>query len=855
MPGNFPSTPRAPAMIRLCAVAIGVAGVVLATRTTLTSGAWVGRTFPGFLLLVNRVVPSIGLANWSGSTVADLYQSQVVAVDGMPVASTQEVYSIVAGRPAGTPTRYRLRKGNVERELVVQSQLFTTRDWIFLFGSYLLNGVVYLTSALVVWVLRPYSPLARAFLGFGTAWGLLLITAMDIYGPGTLTRLHAIAEPMAAAGALQVFMLLPQPHRYARWRFLGYVAALPLVVAYEAFLYRPPAFSAVVMLNMLYLGAVALFFVVRLMGEYWQGTSQLARQRVRVLTLGALFGIGLPGILLMISAAVGGQVAMNVAAFTPFLFALSLAYAIVKHDLLEIDAMIKRGAYYLLLSGAVGTAYVTAIVIFNSILKANAVTDSPVFPVLFTFAVFLVFNPLRTRLQAFVDRVFFRTRYDGAQVLAEVGADLVSTLKRDQIVSLVRGCVDQAIPNGGSRLFVGHAGEGGLREVGGTQAIPPPLARLLAEGHILTAFDPPERYANPASQEATRAALAGLGAEIAVPMLLRGDLVGLLTAGPKRSRLFYTAGDAEFLRALAQQAAIALQNAESYEALVELNARLEERVRQRTSQLEQANSELAQAYSELKTAEVHLVQSEKMASLGRLVAGVAHEINNPVSFIASSVAPLKRRLERAAQAAPADVPQLLAEAEDIVGVMARGAERTTAIVKDLRSFSRLGEAARKPVDLHEGLDISLRLLEPRWRDRITFHRDYSTLPAVECDSGQLNQVFVNVLANACDAISDRGNIWVTTRAEGDTVSVTIRDDGAGMPPEVMSRVFEPFFTTKDVGSGTGLGLAISHGVVTEHGGRIEVESAPGAGTTFRIVLPVNVGEARAALDRVAGGMR
>jgi len=253
---------------------------------------------------------------------------------------------------------------------------------------------------------------------------------------------------------------------------------------------------------------------------------------------------------------------------------------------------------------------------------------------------------------------------------------------------------------------------------------------------------------------------------------------------------------------------------------------------------------------------VQLVQSEKMASLGRLVAGVAHEINNPVSFIASSVAPLKRRLERAAQAAPADVAKLLAEAEEIVGVMARGAERTTAIVKDLRSFSRLGEAARKPVDLHEGLDMSLRLIEARWRDRITIHRDYGTLPAVECDAGQLNQVFVNLLANACDAIRDRGNIWVTTRAEGDTVSVTIRDDGAGMPPEVMSRVFEPFFTTKDVGSGTGLGLAISHGVVTDHGGRIEVESTPAAGATFRIVLPTGgPGAAGVALARVADGTR
>src|SRR5262249_11432825 len=150
-------------------------------------------------------------------------------------------------------------------------------------------------------------------------------------------------------------------------------------------------------------------------------------------------------------------------------------------------------------------------------------------------------------------------------------------------------------------------------------------------------------------------------------------------------------------------------------SLIRQNEALDEKVRLRTAELETANQELTRAYNERKVAEAQLVQSEKMASLGRLVAGVAHEINNPVSFIASNIAPLRQRLTRAASLAPAEGQKLLHEAENIAAIMERGAERTTAIVKDLRSFSRLGEATRKPVDIHDGLEVSLRLLETRWR--------------------------------------------------------------------------------------------------------------------------------------------
>jgi len=270
----------------------------------------------------------------------------------------------------------------------------------------------------------------------------------------------------------------------------------------------------------------------------------------------------------------------------------------------------RRGVYYLLLTGTVGAAYVAAVVTLNVVLQAGALTGSAAFPVFFTLVILLLLNPLRTRLQAFVDRAFFRTRYDPARALAALGQELGGTLRRERIAALVRECIDGAIPNAGTRLFVVSADGPGLVEMGGDTDVGPTLLGRLAESATVTRDGEP----------ALRRDLEAIGAALALPLELRGELTGALTAGEKRSGLRWTPDDLEFLGAVANHAAIALENARSYETLVDLNARLEERVRERTAQLEVMHQELASAYADLKSAESQLVHSEKMASLGRLVA-------------------------------------------------------------------------------------------------------------------------------------------------------------------------------------------------------------------------------------------
>src|SRR5439155_18460070 len=224
------------------------------------------------------------------ASVPGLYQSEVVAIEGDRLRSAAQVYRAVERLPEGTAVRYRLRRGGSEREIIIPTQRFGARDWLLLFGAFLLNGVCYLASGVVVWLLRPHAPLGRALLVLGAAWAGFLLTAMDLYGPATFFRLHVACETLVPPAVLQFAFLFPQPHRWARWRFAGYLPSLAILMLYERFLYWPAAYSTMLYTNMTYLGLVTFFFGTRLVYGYLRGDSALGRQRVRIVTLGTLCG-------------------------------------------------------------------------------------------------------------------------------------------------------------------------------------------------------------------------------------------------------------------------------------------------------------------------------------------------------------------------------------------------------------------------------------------------------------------------------------------------------------------------------------------------------------------------------------
>ncbi len=275
----------------------------------------------------------------------------------------------------------------------------------------------------------------------------------------------------------------------------------------------------------------------------------------------------------------------------------------------------------------------------------------------------------------------------------------------------------------------------------------------------------------------------------------------------------------------------------------EMNLSLEAEVTRRTAELERRNNELKEALDQLQHAQDELVRSEKMASMGRLVAGIAHEINNPVNAVVNTAGPLAATLDELANRAGHLDGDTVQDVREMIRVIQRGAKRTKEIVQALHNYSRGDDDRLVDVDLQGSIDETLDLLRHHLKNGITVDRQYGDVGRVR-GLTTLNQVFMNLLTNAAQALVERqdatgqgGTISIKTARQDGKVIVTVADNGPGIPPDVLPRIFDPFFTTKDVGEGSGLGLSIVHGIVERHGGTIAVDSEVGRGTRFTVTLP------------------
>jgi two-component system, NtrC family, sensor kinase len=336
---------------------------------------------------------------------------------------------------------------------------------------------------------------------------------------------------------------------------------------------------------------------------------------------------------------------------------------------------------------------------------------------------------------------------------------------------------------------------------------------------------------------------AAPGSALCWPLKLQGRVIGALSVNRPEDRPPFSENDRDQGTALLNLASLALEN---------IQLRLEQQGR--ILELQSTNRKLAEAQEQL-------LQAEKMASIGQLAAGVAHEINNPLGYVSANIGALERYFNELLTLVDAcepldpgsdpasfpafrelreklDLPHLRGDVGDLLAESREGLERVRKIVLDLNIFAQVDRAGWQQADLLQGLESTLNILWNELKCKADLVKEYAEMPLVECVPSDINQVFMNLLLNAAQAVEDGGNIILRTGWEGERVWVEVEDTGKGITPENLKRVFDPFFTTRPVGMGTGLGLSLSYGIVKRHHGMIEVRSTPGAGTVFRVWLPV-----------------
>ena len=515
-----------------------------------------------------------------------------------------------------------------------------------------------------------------------------------------------------------------------------------------------------------------------------------------------------------------------------------------KHDLLDMGLLIRKGLIYSLLTALLTGLYALIVTVANRLCSGLDFGGSFYFTALFFLLVVWVFGPLNARTQRAIDRMFFKGRYDYQKTIKEASRIIAAVRDLDEIshrlmetlfrAMMVENCA-LYLASSPSSDFYRHSARSAERTFLAAPALArhTALARRMAHRHrpVVRSNLDPEPGDGAAAQ--VHADMDGLQAAVVLPLVFNGALAGCVAMGEKLSGDLVSAQDMDLLETLANQTALAIENARSYQRITELNENLEATVRERTRELEAA------LIAKEKTQE-QLIRSESLAAIGQLVAGTAHELNNP---LASATSLLQSAIEELGEA---DLP--VGSVDDALVDDLRFAEkelgRAKTIVASLLGLSRQTRTYAEPVDLNAVVSDALQVLSSRSKrcDAAIIRDLAADLPRIQGNFANLGQVVLNIVQNAMDAVAGRnGKIFLATRHDraGRQVVFACRDTGPGIPEAMRADIFKPFFTTKDVGQGTGLGLYICHEIIDRHGGSLVLEPGGRKGAAFRVSLPVD----------------
>jgi phosphoserine phosphatase RsbU/P len=560
--------------------------------------SWINRPFPGFLLYPFLNVGSFSSGDWPGKAAGVEYLDRILAVDGRLIQDGKDVLAIVSKKPQGTMVNYLFESRGARKSVFVPVAIFSVKDFLLIFFIPFFAGLLVWLLGFIVYLLKPKTSTSWVFLILCCGIAVYGITGFEIQSTYLLLHFNAVATVLFPALFFHLGLIFP--HRKAlvnRSPALEYIIYLPALILFgllEAFfithgreLSWMPDFWVISSSTRVFTLFCALSMIAFVIHSTFTAPSPVARQRARMILFGLSVAFIPPAVLMLGTLTVGVYFPFNLIPFFVIFFPASIAYSIVRHNLFEADAIIRRTIGYAVVTVIVIGLYSAVSVTLNVFVGQYELAKSQAFPILFTFGVILIFNPLKNRVQSFVDRVFFRKEYDAGQIIDKIGGAITSLQDLGQILkSLTQTFITDMFVNTSSVMLLSPGGSAYqvlLAEGEGKQGVEKvvidresPIVGIIEKGKKeLTRYDVLEDPKYKTVSESCGAAFEALNAMLMVPLVFRDRLIGLLTLGEKKSGKIYNQQDLNLLHTIARQGAVAIENARLFQENLE-KQRMEE---------------------------------------------------------------------------------------------------------------------------------------------------------------------------------------------------------------------------------------------------------------------------------------